>query len=108
MNPILGQIILWPVPWVPEGWALGDGTRIPVYHKQALYSLIGNTYGGNPGSTFALPDLRNMVQMGSQYMSQIGGKQGAATASVFAVGGGAAVLGINNLPEHTTATTINP
>lgn len=108
MDPILGQIILWPVPWVPEGWALCDGTLIPVNQNQALYSLIGNTYGGSPGSTFALPDLRNMVPMGSQYMNQIGGKQGAATASVNAAGGGTAVIGVNNLPAHTHAATFNP
>src|SRR3569623_1457924 len=108
MDPILGQIILWPVHWVPEGWALCDGTLIHVNQNQTLYSLIGNTYDGKPGYTITLPDLCILVPMGSEYMSQIGGNQGAATASVNAVGGGAAVIGINNLPAHSHAATFNP
>lgn len=108
MDPILGQIILWPVPWVPDGWALCDGSIVQVSQNQALYSLVGNTYGGSPGVSFALPDLRNMVPMGSQSMNQVGGKQGAATASVNAMGSGQATITVNNMPPHTHAATFTP
>ena len=64
MDPILGQIILWAAPWVPQGWALCDGTVINVNHNQALYSILGNTYGGTPGVSFALPDLRGRILVG--------------------------------------------
>lgn len=108
MDPILGQIILWPVSWVPDGWALCDGSLLPVSQNQALYSLIGNTYGGNAGVNFALPDLRNMVPMGSQSMSQIGGKQGSATVTTTTHGTGQATISTNNLPAHTHTATFTP
>lgn len=108
MDPMLGQIILWPGLWIPNGWALCDGTLLPVGQNQALYSLIGNTYGGTQGVNFALPDLRNMVPMGSRNMNQAGARQGAATATANAIGTGQASISISNLPSHTHAATFTP
>ena len=108
MDPFVGQIMLWPVPWVPEGWALCDGRLLNVQQYQALYSLIGITYGGNGSSNFALPDLRSKVPLGSQVMQTIGQTSGNATSSVTALGTGAASIGINNLPAHTHTATFTP
>jgi microcystin-dependent protein len=108
MDPILGQIILWPMTWIPEGWALCDGTVLNVNQNQALYSLLGNKYGGNPGVTFALPDLRNKVPMGTQTMSAVGINAGAATASVNATGTGSVTLTNNNLPSHNHTAAFTP
>ena len=108
MDPILGQIILWPAPWIPEGWALCDGSVISVNQNQALYSIIGNTYGGNPGVSFALPDLRNRIPMGTQSMSYVGATAGSATSSATAIGAGAATITLNNLPSHTHSATFSP
>jgi len=64
MDPILGQIILWPGTFIPEGWAECDGSVLQIQQYQALYSLIGNTYGQHSSTTFALPDLRGRVPVG--------------------------------------------
>ncbi|GKT13964.1 tail fiber protein [Acidovorax sp. SUPP2522] len=104
MDPILGQIILWAVPWVPQGWALCDGTLLSINQNQALYSLLGTRYGGDGVNTFGLPDLRNRVPLGSQNMVTIGGTSGAATASTNAIG--AAILSLANLPAHTHGVTV--
>jgi microcystin-dependent protein len=58
MDPIIGQIIFWPLPWIPRGWALCDGSELQIQQYQALFSLIGVAYGGDGARTFKLPDLR--------------------------------------------------
>lgn len=106
MDPILGQIILWPVPWVPRGWALCDGTLLPINQNQALYTLLGTYFGGDGQQTFALPDLRNKFPMGTQAMGAIAQKGGAATANLNgATGAGSVTIGVNNLPAHTHGAT---
>lgn len=108
MDPILGQIILWPVPWIPSGWALCDGSLLNVQQYQALFSLLGVKYGGNGTTTFGVPDLRSKVPMGSQNMTTIGQATGAVTSSVVAAGAGSVSIGVNNLPAHTHAATFTP
>ncbi|MDY6949181.1 MAG: tail fiber protein [Pseudomonadota bacterium] len=108
MDPILGQIILWPVPWVPAGWALCDGRLLEVGQYQALYSLIGNLYGGTAPNTFALPDLRNKFVLPTQVMNYPGQQGGAPTCSVTATGSGSAMLSLNNLPTHSHLANFTP
>ena len=50
------KIISWNYP--PKGWAFCNGQFLPINQNQALFSLLGTTYGGNGQTTFALPDLR--------------------------------------------------
>ena len=64
MDPLLAMIVLWPVPWVPQGWLACDGSVLSIAQNTALFSLIGTTYGGNGSSTFALPDFRGKVALG--------------------------------------------
>ncbi|MEM8510801.1 microcystin-dependent protein [Massilia sp. MP_M2] len=102
MDPILGQIILWPVPWVPLGWALCDGSLLPINQNQALYTLLGNYFGGDGQQTFALPDLRGRFPMGAQGVTNIAQKGGAATANMSGASGvGSVTIGVNNLPAHS-------
>ncbi|KAF7600151.1 MAG: phage tail protein [Candidatus Dactylopiibacterium carminicum] len=101
MDPFIGQIILWPVPWVPEGWHLCDGTELPIQQYQALYSLIGTRYGGNGQSTFKLPDLRNKFAQGTMAMTQPGQSGGSASTPVNLTG--QTSLSLANLPAHTHA-----
>ncbi len=54
---LIGQIQLFPYGFVPMGWALCNGQTIAVTQNQALFSLIGNKFGGNGATTFALPNL---------------------------------------------------
>jgi microcystin-dependent protein len=108
MDPFVGQIILWPVPWVPQDWALCDGSMLNPQQYAALFSLIGITYGGNGSTTFALPDLRAKVPLGSMAMQTIGQNSGATTSAVAAVGSGSVTLTVANLPAHSHTATFTP
>lgn len=61
MDPYIGEIRLFAGSFVPAGWALCDGTEHSVQWNQALYTIVGNIYGGDGRTTFQLPDLRNCV-----------------------------------------------
>lgn len=56
MDPFIGVIELLPFGYAPQGWALCNGASLSVMQYQALYSLIGNKFGGNT-SAFNLPNL---------------------------------------------------
>jgi microcystin-dependent protein len=58
-TPFLGEIkiISWNFP--PKGWAFCNGQFLPINQNQALFSILGTTYGGNGQTTFALPDFRD-------------------------------------------------
>ena len=60
-EPFLSEIkvISWNFP--PKGWAFCNGQFLPINQNQALFALLGTTYGGNGQTTFALPDLRGHV-----------------------------------------------
>jgi microcystin-dependent protein len=62
-QPYLGEIRLVGFTFAPVGWALCDGSLRAIDQNQALFSLLGTTYGGDGVSTFALPDLRGRVPM---------------------------------------------
>lgn len=57
-TPYLGEIRLLPYAWPPKGWMLCQGQTLAINSNQALFSLLGITYGGNGSTTFQLPDLR--------------------------------------------------
>ncbi len=61
MNPFLGQILMFGGNFAPRGWALCDGQILPIAQNQALFSILGTTYGGDGRTTFALPDLRGRL-----------------------------------------------
>lgn len=60
-EPYLGEIMLISFGFAPRHWALCNGQLLPIIQNQALFSLLGTTYGGNGQTTFALPDLRGRV-----------------------------------------------
>jgi microcystin-dependent protein len=60
----IGQIEAFPYGYVPKGWAPCNGALLAIQSNQALFSLLGITYGGDGITTFALPDLRGRVAMG--------------------------------------------
>jgi microcystin-dependent protein len=59
MEYYLGDIQLFAYRFVPQGWLLCNGTVLQILQNQALFSLIGNKFGGNGSSTFALPNMTN-------------------------------------------------
>ncbi|MDA8455485.1 tail fiber protein [Acidovorax sp. GBBC 3334] len=106
MEGYLGQVILWAVPFIPQGWALCDGTALSINQNQALYALLGTRFGGDGVNTFNLPDLRNRVPMGTTSVVQPPAVTGAATAQTNAVGAGAITIGANNLPALSGSAQI--
>jgi len=63
-EPYLGEVDLFGGTFAPRGWASCDGQILPINQNQALYSLLGTTYGGDGRTTFALPDLRGRTPIG--------------------------------------------
>ena len=57
-EPFLGEIRICSFTFPPKGWAYCNGQLLPINQNQALFSILGTTYGGNGQTNFALPDLR--------------------------------------------------
>jgi microcystin-dependent protein len=60
-EPFLSEIKVVSFNFPPKGWALCNGQFLPINQNQALFALLGTTYGGNGQTTFALPNLRGRV-----------------------------------------------
>jgi microcystin-dependent protein len=63
-GPFVGQIMIFAGSFAPAGFALCDGSLLSIADNQQLFDAIGNVYGGDGKSTFALPDLRSRVPIG--------------------------------------------
>ncbi len=77
-TPYLAEIRLFSFNFAPKGWAMCNGQFLPINQNQALFSLLGTTYGGNGQTTFALPDLRGRVPFhfgSSMALGQLGGEE---------------------------------
>ncbi len=64
-EPYIGSICFTAVSYCPEGYLPADGRLLNITQYQALFALIGNAYGGDGRTTFALPDLRGRVPVGT-------------------------------------------
>jgi microcystin-dependent protein len=101
MEPYIGQIQAFGFNFAPVGWAQCNGQLLPIAQYQALFSLLGTTYGGDGQTTFALPDFRgrSIVHYGSVpglSPVQLGQKGGHETVT----------LTINQLPSHNHAVSV--
>jgi microcystin-dependent protein len=61
VEPYIGEIRMFAFDYPPNGWARADGTLLPVRQFQVLHNVIGNQFGGDGTTNFALPDLRGQV-----------------------------------------------
>src|ERR1700745_4417654 len=89
-EPFLSEIRIMSFSFAPKGWALFNGQLLPINQNQALFSLLGTTFGGDGRVNFALPDLRARVpiHVGSGHaLGERGGEQGHT-------------LSISELPQH--------
>jgi microcystin-dependent protein len=90
-EPFLSEIRVFSFQFAPRGWSMCNGQLLPINQNQALFSLLGTTYGGDGRVNFGLPDLRGRIpiHMGSGHtLGERGGEQ-------------AHTLSITELPEHT-------
>jgi microcystin-dependent protein len=90
-EPFLSEIKLVSFPQAPVGWALCNGQLLPINQNQALFALLGTTYGGNGQTNFALPNLRGRVPIHFGGSHDLG--EAAGTTSV--------TINIQQLPTHT-------
>lgn len=88
-DPYLGEIRMFGFQRTPTGWQACDGSLLPIAQNEALFALIGTTYGGDGQTSFAVPDLRGRVPLHqgqgpglNQYA--IGGLPGTETVAVSA------------------------
>ena len=72
MQPFIGQVMLFSGQFAPRGWADCDGAVLPIARWQALFSLVGTTYGGDGRTTFAVPKLDAPVK-GMRYVIALEG-----------------------------------
>lgn len=95
-EPYLGEIRAFPFASPPQGWAICDGSLLSVAQNQALFALLGTTYGGDGQTTFALPDLRGRVPVSA------GQGPGRAPYVLGQLGGEEIhTLTQNEMPAHT-------
>lgn len=95
-EPFIGEIRLFPYSYAPVGWANCDGQILRTEQQQALFSLLGNRYGGDGSQTFALPDLRGRVPI---HMGQGPGLSNRILAD--RVGTEGVTLNTDTMPQHS-------
>jgi microcystin-dependent protein len=83
-TPFLGEVMAFAGDFAPSGWALCNGQLLPINQNQALFSLLGTTYGGDGRTTFALPDLRGRTVLGTSTNLVIGSQLGTDFPAVTA------------------------
>ena len=90
-TPFLSELKIVSFNFAPKGWALANGQLLPINQNQALFSLLGTTYGGNGQTNFALPNVRGRVPIHTGSGHTLGEAAGAS----------AVTLNIQQLPAHT-------
>lgn len=83
-EPFLSEIKIVSFNFPPKGWALCNGQFLPINQNQALFALLGTTYGGNGQTTFALPNFRGRVPVGEGNGHQLGEAAGATSVTINA------------------------
>lgn len=95
VETFLGEIRMFAGNFAPTGWAFCQGQLLPIAQNQALFSLLGTTYGGDGRTSFALPDLRGRVPVG---FGQGPGLSNREIGEKF--GSELVTLNINQMPSH--------
>ncbi len=89
-EPFLGEIRLMSFSFAPKGWAMCNGQLLPINQNQALFALLGTTFGGDGRVDFALPDLRGRVPIHVGAGHTLGERAGEQ----------AHTLTVSELPQH--------
>ena len=97
-EPFIGEIRMFAGNYAPPNWALCDGSILSVTDNQALFSLLGALYGGDGHTTFALPNLRGRLPVGTGTGNGLTPRQQGETFGLERV-----TLTQDQLPEHQHA-----
>jgi microcystin-dependent protein len=108
-EPFLAEIRIMSFEFAPKGWALCNGQLLPINQNQALFSLLGTTFGGDGRVNFALPDLRGRTPIHTGNGHTLGERAGeqAHTLSISELPTHAHVLQANSLNGTTPVPTSN-
>ena len=90
-TPYLAEIRIFSFNFAPKGWAMCNGQVMPINQNQALFSLLGTTYGGDGRTTFALPNLQGRMPLHVGDGIVLGQAAGEAVHT----------LGLQEMPAHT-------
>jgi microcystin-dependent protein len=77
-EPFLAEIRMMSFPFAPRGWAVCNGQLLPINQNQALFSLLGTTFGGDGRVNFALPNLQTRVPLHRGNSHTLGERGGEA------------------------------
>ena len=97
-EPFLSEIRVFSFSFPPRGWALCNGQFLPINQNQALFALLGTTYGGNGQTTFALPNLRGRVPIHTGSGHTLGEAAGSTSVTV----------NIQQMPTHVHGLQASP
>lgn len=97
-EPFLGEIRLMSFNFPPKGWAFCNGQLLPINQNQALFALLGTTYGGDGRVNFALPNLQGRVPLHDGNGHLLGERAGQS----------AHALTTAELPIHTHGVAVSP
>ena len=101
-SPFIAQIQMFSFGFAPRFWAQCNGQLLPINQNQALFSLLGTTYGGNGTTTFALPNLQGRTPL------HFGQGSGLSNRALGQVGGVETVtLQTTQIPSHTHTVSAN-
>lgn len=89
-EPFVGEIKMFAGNFAPRGYALCDGQLLAISQNEALFSLLGTTYGGDGRTTFALPDMRGRLPIHSEGSFNLGQKSGSETVTMT----------VSQMPQH--------
>lgn len=109
----IGSVCYMATRYCPEGYLPADGRTLDVNGYQALYSLIGNIYGGTAPTTFTLPDLRGKTAIGTGTAATTSGNviytlgKAIGQETVTGYGIGSVVLTASQVPPHTHSATLS-
>ena len=81
-EPFLSEIKIVSFNFPPKGWAFCNGQFLPINQNQALFALVGTTYGGNGQTTFALPNLQGQVPIHFSDGHNLGEKGGSSSVTI--------------------------
>jgi microcystin-dependent protein len=103
-EPYLSEIRLFSFAYAPRGWALCQGQTLQITQNNALYALLGTTFGGNGTSTFGLPDFRGRAPLHTDTGLSLGAKGGTIGHTLTL----AEMPAHNHLPIATSSTATRP
>ena len=83
-DPFVGEINICAYNFAPKGWAFCNGQLLPINQNQALFALLGTTFGGNGQTTFGLPDFRGRMPIHVGNSNFLGERGGSSTTTLTA------------------------